>query len=1166
MGGENASDADREFHSRISTGKATRSSTDNSYAAILEQLVGDLQTTMFLPQWPAAALLLSQVCRGLSAFVDDPKAAQDARGIAIEHLGSTAARMRESQLRIARQEEGKALCCIRQIQEAESGDRLDSINDAYELVIGYLARTGNDDPASETAVDFVYAQWACELSSSLIGKTDSLNHLEEADDDGFTMAMTDATRLRGLVHALHHCMGRVASAMSRLMTANSTSADVFKARSEDDYPAAQQTAEELVHTTSFVLSYDFLRAKLLLALDDNVFSNRNKALRGINSVSAVDDHLLHDPSVRQLVEFRVHDESASVREAALALLSKHTLSKAENIESDHTVIFERIFDTGLAVRKRALKTLESVYEKTTSEKIRLEAIALIIRCVNDEDDTVQDMAVDIVGRLWFGLGPGSERPSPAKMRARKAGSEMPTSEPPEPRSSGLDRNGLGPGTEHCLETIISVTAKLQERPSPLESIFRRLFKKLSEGEASMLTANMRILNDAMIDSLVAAEEAETESFVNRVKTVHLFVHCNPTILSITKAKALVPYLKSAESNTDVLVMELLLKIFGSCLPSMPRTALKFAEDLQRTLTPLVSKPPNRPGSSVLQELIACYCTVIKTHTHNFAMVAKSLQACLTRLDRIRQMVEKGVMTQLDVTTKLIMSMTALFTEKADVDALRREHPECAADIDLISKGCISDQVFDAFLALYHARDGVFRSASLQCMGFLFRAFPSLMIRESTFEIMDDVFDNGKMEDRDLLLRVMMVYLSTEQARYDPEARCPAKTKRLSATAAEGVDMGELVGNTDQLAESGVGATLIQRYLSHVLGAALRFVSPQMQGTAMDVLHFTVMQGLCHPLDCVPTLVALETQAESRISGRALQLHDHLWSKHISIIATRYLEMTRTAFEYQIGQQQRAGDLRGFRMDAEQRPCALLQPWYSLVGERRDKRLDFFKALTRALDVDTLKSKTSEADVHFARFVADNLATLHYNSIEEVFFVIDTLKRTLSIAGVQVLEIIEGELDNNGDESSDEEQDEDRDGELTDADEERKEHKLSQKMAKGTKSKFSRTATAARMATVMGIALLLRNHLKALYGLTEARCAKYSSQPKRRNGPGADKAQRKDLEHQSDAALDLSLLSGAFLVANEGNEELSQQHMMTFEELMRQDGTIAEPEDDFALDD
>lgn len=78
-------------------------------------------------------------------------------------------------------------------------------------------------------------------------------------------------------------------------------------------------------------------------------------------------------------------------------------------------------------------------------------------------------------------------------------------------------------------------------------------------------------------------------------------------------------------------------------------------------------------------------------------------------------------------------------------------------------------------------------------------------------------------------------------------------------------MDELVGNTDGFADSGldpssssihcfsltlfhhsVSSAVVQRYLNPILEGALS-QNPQIQASAIDILSFTIKQGLAHPL-------------------------------------------------------------------------------------------------------------------------------------------------------------------------------------------------------------------------------------------------------------------------------------------------------------------------------
>ena len=103
--------------------------------------------------------------------------------------------------------------------------------------------------------------------------------------------------------------------------------------------------------------------------------------------------------------------------------------------------------------------------------------------------------------------------------------------------------------------------------------------------------------------------------------------------------------------------------------------------------------------------------------------------------------------------------------------------------------------------------------------------------------------------------------------------------------------------------------------------------------------------------------------------------------------------------------------------------ALLERWYSLVREKRIWKQDFLKQMCRAFDFDPsqpdisvvslcwrhrsripakLTTGTAQETVQLHVFIADNLATFDYKTMEEVFQVLQHLKQLLSVAGQQVL--------------------------------------------------------------------------------------------------------------------------------------------------------------------
>jgi cohesin loading factor subunit SCC2 len=128
------------------------------------------------------------------------------------------------------------------------------------------------------------------------------------------------------------------------------------------------------------------------------------------------------------------------------------------------------------------------------------------------------------------------------------------------------------------------------------------------------------------------------------------------------------------------------------------------------------------------------------------------------------------------------------------------------------------------------------------------------------------------------------------------------------------DISKLLLQQDIIILCSVSSAIVQRYLSQILDAALS-QSPQIQATAIDVLSFTIKQGLAHPLQvCLtvnalpvhqlriyqsfPVIVALETSPMPNLSNRASALHAILHGKHASLLNTRYTTSARAAFDYQ----------------------------------------------------------------------------------------------------------------------------------------------------------------------------------------------------------------------------------------------------------------------------
>ncbi|EEB97497.1 hypothetical protein MPER_03172, partial [Moniliophthora perniciosa FA553] len=256
--------------------------------------------------------------------------------------------------------------------------------------------------------------------------------------------------------------------------------------------------------------------------------------------------------------------------------------------------------------------------------------------------------------------------------------------------------------------------------------------------------------------------------------------------------------------------------------------------------------------------------------------------------------------------------------------------------------------------------------------------------------MDSIFASPDEEGKGRLLKIIQGFFVSEAVKHSVKEKEASK----GVSTITQVNMEELVGNTDGYSQT----LVVQRYLTHILDACLS-QHVQIQTSAVEILTFTVKQGLAHPLQSFPYIVALETSPNTSLNSRASALHATLHGKHASLLNTRYIPSAKMSFEYQ---RKVASPVQGYRMAPT--PIAVMQRWYSLVREKRQPRQDFLKALVKVFQENS-NYESSEDDVDFARYMAENFAAFDYKTLEEVLTVIKALTATLSTTGNHILGIL-----------------------------------------------------------------------------------------------------------------------------------------------------------------
>ncbi|OSD02424.1 hypothetical protein PYCCODRAFT_1410918 [Trametes coccinea BRFM310] len=1102
--------------------KATKNSNEAEYRAIFDNLISDLLAVLFWPEWPAASLILSIVCKFMVSLLDDIKSSAQndnnaVKTLALDHLGIIAAHLRTSALKFKQDSDDSNLTPLDEIVNGLDTAKFEQLVTAHQELQSHLCKRSSEDQAFDSARELTAVMWGHELALVLQHCDDVLSGDEE------TESKVNRKNMKSLATKLKLAMRGIW---------DDASGDVFDiGTSQDEVARIDRLSEEIGTCQSLRNSFQPILTVVLQALDAPPVFMRTKALKALGQIVTSDPSILSAPNVRRGIETHLLDSSPAVRDAAVELIGKYMIDSPKFAADYYQKIADRIADTGLGVRKRVIKLLKAYYNVAKETSARIDICTRIVLRMLDEDDTVKDLAIKTMEELWF------LNSTPAS----KAGS-----------GGSQDKSDL----LTKVAIIMGVAAQFKDRQSPLEDLLHRIMVDKDESDRAALHQRYVEVCETLIDGLVDASDLPGFSVLNCVQTIYLFTSAYPAVLSGSNAATLLPYLKNATTPEEQTTSDYLLRIFRASIPHMPKTAARFGQELQLALQPMILKPSTAAGVQGLQETVACMCATVHHITHDFARIVALLKSCNSRLqEAIRKPSSQSLSAAEQRTLSILLFITSLLCEHCNFDRLRTEQDKFKAEIDKISQGSVTEHVYMCLLKLYEKyNDGGLRGRILQCLGFLFRAQPALMTAEPSTKIMDSIFASPAEEARGRLLKILQDFLVSEAAKHTANEKAAAGSKGKSTSSK--VNMEELIGNTDGFADSGVSSGVVQRYLDKILDAALSQNAP-IQAAAVDILTFTIKQGLAHPLQSFPVIVALETSPNAHLSARASALHTILHSKHTSLLNARFVNSARTSFDYQ--KRVSSGTVKGYRMAPG--PTAMLQRWYSLAREKRATRQDFLKALVKVFDVEL--GKSSQDDVDFTRYMAENFASFDYKTQEEPLTVIKSLTAILSTAGMQLVEMLSPShllTQLHGPNASQVPgviaQPVGQDVPMQEAAESVDPAVPPEQQAAPAPPAFGmQDLGLMRSSVIIAMIMMLKLHLKTLYGISEEKCAKFVIGKK--TAVGDRPAVRK---HERPLSWERLPFATAPMLTSEDVAAQSTK----FLEIWSEDGVTAEPEDDMIM--
>ncbi|KAF3851148.1 hypothetical protein F7725_012920 [Dissostichus mawsoni] len=190
--------------------------------------------------------------------------------------------------------------------------------------------------------------------------------------------------------------------------------------------------------------------------------------------------------------------------------------------------------------------------------------------------------------------------------------------------------------------------------------------------------------------------------------------------------------------------------------------------------------------------------------------------------------------------------------------------------------------------------------------------------------------------------------------------------------------------------SGMSSSIMQLYLKQVLEAFFHTQS-SVRHFALNVIALTLNQGLIHPVQCVPYLIAMGTDPEGSMRIKSDQQLVEIDKKYTGFIHMKAVAGMKMSYNLQQAiESSRRNIIRGFRQ--EETTSALCAHLFSMIRGNRQHRRAFLISLLNLFD-----------DMNMLLFVADNLACFPYQSQEEPLFIMHHIDITLSVSGSNLLQ-------------------------------------------------------------------------------------------------------------------------------------------------------------------
>lgn len=929
-------------------GRAIKSTKtgESPYRRILENFLEDLTICLESPDWPASELLLRLLMGSMMSLVDGERTAAPAKNMALEILGTMGAAISKLRSLV-----GKMVNSLDATEDSELGaylaelatsaielrsrpEQMVSWSGPYRASLEYLDQRCSADQHLSSAVSFLITDWASKVGTIF----------EAFQDDDYDRDQE---------------FGRLAYRLRMMIE------DRRWLSSEYSFAAVSSSVAKLsyhiiVIRSQFCEAYRHILNILLRFMTIDQATVRSKSLKSVNDVLETDPTILDgDSTFMQLIVQCSTDSSPQVRDSALGLIGK-CISMRPALEKDMiSSIIDRFNDTGVGVRKRAMKLARDIYLRNSDRGVRSQIAHGLLHRVQDPDEGVREVARQMIEEIW--ITPYSA-----------------------PDTSATFKTALA---DHV--ALMIQTAKQGTLMNVLDKVFQAIIgsKEANFRVGQVLVASMFDL----IDNPESPDPTVT-SGKDALQLLMIFAKADAKLFTFEQIKLLQPKVASIASG-EVAVSKAVMVIYRRVLPQLSRVYDQFLTEIKGALLPAIARYPK----PLLDDVIACLWLITRLLGNTESLVKLHISA-LRGIQKLRTtyrndpLVDEKAIRVFNTYSRLAAMMGHHCDFDDKLDAFQKEFP--AFKGTSVSKLMVDLTI--PFAQPVHPLE--VRISALEAVGLVCQAWPRNYVSANVYTTFQQVFDEQAPKLEWMILRSLKEFLFREEKRSE-EAASEGQVKEEQA---EKLNL-KVMGGTSY---DDVSSATTQRFLKDITRISLGSQDDH-AFQAVEVLASINRQGLVHPKETGVTLITLETSSMSKISELAFGEHRSLHDKHETVLEREYVKAVQSAFTYQ---RDVVRDPRGATTDPFTSKLHMMME--VLKSSKPKNRVKFLDKLCAQVDFEPAKLDASDimpSHVQFSQFVIENLAFFDYATVNELLSIVTTMEKLVTSTGASVAQAIEADI-------------------------------------------------------------------------------------------------------------------------------------------------------------